>query len=315
MARGKRDLRVGETDRSCGALLLYVNHVVRPEDNNVIERLVDFAENELSYLPTRTHALPLITYLAFPGKKISKQHIDEVNQILRKRRYEQWKEDRQQILWNKFQNLLSFVIWPSQTRLLSPKDLETFTRQRDVSLSSNEYAGYFQSNKLNRFIQYESGLEYDFLQSLEKFDQVIFYQEQPFKISYEFENTKHVYYPDILFVLQSGQGIVVEIKPVFKMALQVNLKKWAALKNFCSENGLGLLITDGRLAIQQVQHFKINPNFAADILLALERGALSWREYKCIRDKYKVTRGDLLALVLKHRLVWHLNPFKLEVPT
>src|SRR5688572_25785525 len=49
IARGKRDIRVGETDKSCGALLLYINRIIAPEDDNAVERLVDFIENELSY--------------------------------------------------------------------------------------------------------------------------------------------------------------------------------------------------------------------------------------------------------------------------
>jgi hypothetical protein len=312
MARGKRDIRVGQADKSCGALLSYVNQAIRPEDDNAEERLVDFIENELSYLPLRTHSLPLTAYLAFQNKKVSKQRIVEAGQVLERRRQERWKEYKQQTLWEKFQNLLSFVIWPGQIKPLSAEYMASFERQRNVSSDSNEYAGSFHSSKLDRFVEYESELEYDFLQRLERFEQVIFYQEQPFKIPYEFENEQHLYYPDILFVLQDGQGIVVEIKPVFKMALQINLKKWTALKNFCAENGLGLLITDGRLAIQQVQRFEINPDFAKDVLSALDRGALSWGEYKRFRDKYGVTRSDFLALVLRHRLVWQLSPFRLS---
>ncbi len=134
---------------------------------------------------------------------------------------------------------------------LSADKTTSLKRQREVSLNGEGNAGHFYSGKLNRYVQYESQLEHNFLQKLEFLEQVVFYQEQPFEIAYEFKNREYLYYPDILLVLQDGKGIVVEIKPVFKMALQVNLKKWTALKHFCANNGLGLLITDGRYTIQQ----------------------------------------------------------------
>lgn len=61
VARGKRDIRTQQVDEPCGVLLSYVNQSVHLENQNVSERLVDFIENEVPYLPVTTHALPLIT--------------------------------------------------------------------------------------------------------------------------------------------------------------------------------------------------------------------------------------------------------------
>ncbi len=312
VARGKRDIRIQQINEPCGALLWYVNQTIRPNDENAIERLVDFIENELPYLSITTHALPLITHLVFHNRKASKKHLAEAGNIIKKRNYERQQAYKQQIPWEKFEKLLSFTIWPGAVKILSVDKMAFLERQRDVSLDGEGHAGHFHSNKLNRYVQYESKLEHDFLQKLETFEQIVFYQEQPFEIPYEFENREYLYYPDVLLVLQDGKGIIVEIKPVFKMALQVNLKKWTALKHFCANNGLGLLITDGRYTIQQVQRHIINSQFAEDVLSALEMGTLSWGEYKSIRDKHKVNRNDFLALVLKNRLVWQLNPFRLS---
>jgi hypothetical protein len=73
-------------------------------------------------------------------------------------------------------------------------------------------------------------------------------------------------------------------------------------------------MTDGRLTIQQVQRFELNPDFAKDILSALEeKTSLTWEEYKCIRHKHRgITRGDLLALVLRNKLAWQQGPFRLS---
>lgn len=312
VARGKRDIRSYQVDKPCGALLLYVNQTIRPTDDNTIERLVDFIEIEVPYLPVKTHALPLIAILAFHSERVCKQYRAEAEKIFRERRYKRWQAYKQHVLWEKFEDLLSFVIWPGRVKTLSVDKLALLGRKREVSPDGEGHAGCFYSSKLNRYVQYESELEHDFLQQLEVLNQVVFYQEQPFEISYEFENRKYLYYPDIFFLLQDGKGIVVEIKPVFKMALQINLKKWTALKHFCSNNGLGLLITDGKYAIQQVQSYAINPQFAKDVLSALGKGTLSWGEYKLIRDKYNVKRNEFLALVLKNRLIWQLNPFRLS---
>ncbi len=88
VARGKRDIRVQQSNEPCGALLLYVNQTIRPKDENAIERLVDFIENELPYLPVTTHTLPLITHLVFHNRKASKKYFAEVRRIIKKRGYE-----------------------------------------------------------------------------------------------------------------------------------------------------------------------------------------------------------------------------------
>ena len=312
LARGKRDIRAYQIDKPCGALLSYVEQTIRPKDNDAIERLVDFIDNEIPYLPITTHALPLVTILTFHNKKASKKYTLEAGKIFKERRYKRQQAQEQQSLWGKFEDLLSFTIWPGPVNALSADRIKYLSRKRDVSLDGEGNAGYFHSSKLDRCVHYESGLEYNFLQKLETIDQVVFYQEQPFDIPYEFKDRKYLYYPDILIVLQGGKGIVIEIKPVFKMALNINLKKWTALKYFCANNGLGLLITDGRYAIQQVQRNEINPQFAEDVFSALGKGPLTWNEYKRIRDKHNVKRNDFLALVLKNRLIWQLNPFKLS---
>jgi hypothetical protein len=64
---------------------------------------------------------------------------------------------------------------------------------------------------------------------------------------------KFSYFPDVIIVTNDYRGIIVEIKPIFHMALRENLIKWEALKRFCEKYGLGLLITDGKSSIQQIQ--------------------------------------------------------------
>jgi hypothetical protein len=97
------------------------------------------------------------------------------------------------------------------------------------------------------------------------------------------------------------------------MALHENLEKWSALKRFCCAKGWGMLVTDGRHAIQEIQRHPIHSEFAQAILNRLNVAPLCWPEYKAIRDEYGISRNDFLALVLRNKLIWTLQPFRLAL--
>ena len=215
-------------------------------------------------------------------------------------------------LLSRFQELLAYVIYPGELKLLQEIDFRSFSRQREVSLDGEGLSGSFYSQKLSRLVQYESSLEMSFLFYLECFDDVIFYQEQPVRIPYEFQGNIYFYYPDFLFILKNGTGIITEIKPIFKMALQENLAKWSALKVYCAQNGLGLLVTDGKYSIQQIQRHEVKPDFSSFVLEKLRQGNIDWTEYKKIKEQFNPSRDDFVALVLKNKLVWKLSPFLLS---
>lgn len=305
-SKGRRQIKKGETDRPCAQLILYLESIMRPDEIGDVERLVDFIVNDLSYLPSNTHALPLVASLIYPNRKLARSRQGEArNRIREKARSERQSEE--------FKHLLSYVIWPDEVKSLTGDEISAVRRERNVSTDGEGHSGSFFSEKMHRTVQYESQLEFNFLLQLEQRGEVVFYQEQPFRILYTHDAKMWDYYPDLLFILSDGRGVVVEIKPVFKMALQENLIKWSALRKFCNDKGLGILVTDGRYSIQQVQRRDVNPGFEKAVLTSLQRGPLSWKEYKEIRDKYDVNRNDFLALVLQNRLVWKLGPFTLSI--
>ncbi|MBN2392921.1 MAG: hypothetical protein JXR84_19475 [Anaerolineae bacterium] len=312
LTKGKNQLKKGKLSEPCAVLLLYIDQIIRPQEENAIERLVDFVENNLAYMPVK-QALSLIAYLAFQSKAISEQSVVEASKLVKERKQALRNNCKQQVLSEEFEGLLNFVIWPGPAKSLVPQEIACFGRKREVSTKGEGHAGLFHSDKLNRIVQYESELEHNFLLRLEQLKEITFYQEQPFEIPYTYNDQQFVYYPDVLFVLEDGRGVIVEIKPVFKMALQRNLKKWTGLKTFCAKNGFGLLVTDGRYTIQQIQRYEVNTEFSEEVLAALQIQTLSWVEYKQIRDKYSVNRNDFLALILKNRLIWQLNPFALSL--
>ncbi len=273
LLKAQRQIRSGKKDQPCAELLLYVTDVIRPQDDQAIERLVAFVANTLPHLPTNTHALPLVAYLAYQSQKSAHVPMAEARNLIREHEFARRRNYRQRRLSEKFQGLLSHTVWPGEVRSLTLDEITALKRERNVSSSGEGSAGVFHSDKLNRAVEYESALELDFLLRLEQIKEVTFYQEQPFKVLYELDGRNSVYYPDILFVLGDGRGVVVEIKPVFKMALQANLIKWAALKKFCIEKGLGMLITDGRYTIQQIQDHEVDPKFANAVLSSICKGS------------------------------------------
>jgi hypothetical protein len=302
-------LQADRTREPCAELLISVQKEVRPHDDGVAERLVEFAENMLPHLPTDTSALPLIATLAFVNWKTARPHLARARMIVQQR---EARESNRQKARERFQNLLSDVVWPPQAMSLTGFDRNTFTRAREISHVSVGHAGTFHCEKLNRSVHYESQLEHDFLICLEQSEEVPFYQEQPLAVKYKVRRRERPYYPDVLFVLASGQGVLVEIKPIFQMALKENALKWEALQEFCLQTGLGLLITDGRRSIQSVRRHQIKPQFEEAVLSALQSGPLSWTKYRQLKDQFQPGRDDFVALVLNNGLVWQLRPFSLS---
>ena len=315
IGRGKYEIKKNHIKSPCAELMLYMSKHIRPNDMGNIERIVDFTEAELPGLPLLRLALPLVTHLSYT-KKLSKQHSAEAYKLINQRIFNQKAINKQanvkKQLQNKFNQLLSFVTYPNLKKMCTPALITSMNAKRSVSFEGYGKAGVFYSEKLNRSISYESSIELEFFLILEALDEVKFYQEQPLKIPYSFENKKYLYYPDIFFMLTDGTGVVVEIKPNTEMALKINLNKWEALKTYCANQGLGFLITDCRKTIQQIQQHDYSPDFAEDVLLALQNGPLFWKEYEQIKNKHNETIQGFSALVLSHSLKWKLKPFHLS---
>jgi len=312
VAKGQREIKRGQTTEPCADLLLYLRNAILPEDDGATDRLIDFTENNLLYLPEK-YSLPLIAYLTFPRKEID-NILAKARQIHFQRELEKKKDLKIKSSSDKFQELLIHAKWFDCSRMGGFFTPEGFDRKRSISKNGKGNAGEFYSNKMSRLVEYESELEKNFFQWLEQLDEVDFYQEQPFVIPYNYEGRQYLYYPDALVVLRNGKALVVEIKPIFGMALSINLVKWSALKKFCIDKGFGLLITDGKHAIQEIQKYEVNPHYSKVVLESLKTGALSWSQYKKIKDEYTPSRKDFVALVLKYKLFWRLSPFMLSLP-
>lgn len=311
----RRQIRAGQTDAACAQLLLFLERQVEPGTPQEMDRLVSFVLDHLVYFPPTRRTLALVAALTYPTEKIAEAKIAEAAPLLRQkvrtsasiRQSEYRGRRRQQVL----DELLAATIWPSHTRVIDKLEKNSLRPIRDVSPDGSGLAGTFYSNKLDRAVQFESSLEFDFLLRLEEAANVAFYCEQPLEVPYDHAGRARRYYPDLFLRLADGRGVVVEIKPTYQMALRENLTKWSALRRFCNERGWGLLVTDGRRTIQEVQRRHVDKEFRHAVISALRTAPLSWMEYTVIRDAHDASYHDLVALVLQERLTWTLGPFRL----
>ncbi|TMD65881.1 MAG: hypothetical protein E6I91_09645 [Chloroflexi bacterium] len=310
-SKGKRQIAKGETEALCARLLLYLENILRPAEPDLLDRIFIFARDELAYLPQSTHAISLVVFLLYGHQEQAKKCSLE----LIKRDREELRASRKAIkLEAEFRSLLPYIIWPRKiTKDLLPMDL---SRKRDVSPDGIGNSGSFFSQKMDKEVQYESHLELQFLLMLEETKEVVLYQEQPFIIPYISNGRSRNYYPDILFLFEDGKRVVVEIKPPYQMALHENLIKLSALRLLCIQNGWGLLVTNGKIPIQKLHHHTFSVEFQTALLEAISNskgGSISWREYKFIKDQYNATLGDFVAVILKNKLVWSLQPFVIKL--
>ena len=127
LSRGQRQVKSGRADAPCAQLLLFIQSVIRPSDDGAIDRLVNFVEDTLHYLPVSTHALPLVTYLAYQSQKSAKLPMVEARKLIWERAFARSKRRRRRKQWEKFHSLLSYVVWPREVRCQGSRHREHFS--------------------------------------------------------------------------------------------------------------------------------------------------------------------------------------------
>lgn len=184
--------------------------------------------------------------------------------------------------------------------------------QRKVSEHHRYKSGIFYSEKCNREIQYESGLELNFIKQLEQMEFVRFYFEQPVQIQYWRGRKKQHYTPDFGIYLQSGEFVLAEIKDLPGMLEDRVQMKTEALLDFCSKKGFGLLLTDGKNSFNKLLKLKTNRKLEKAILKAIDDNVLRKRECAEIMKVCNATQNELLKIILKHNLKFKSYPLKLQ---
>lgn len=212
----------------------------------------------------------------------------------------------------KRQQLFRKIIWFDNRTKYDIDFFEFLQPQRTVSSHPRYKSGVFYSEKCKREIQYESGIELDFIKQLEGMKNVKFYYEQPVQIQYRRGRRKQTYTPDFGIYLQSKEFVLVEIKDLSGMLDNRVQMKTEALLDFCSKRGFGLLLTDGRNTVDKLMKVKNNRKLEKEILTALHNNVLRKRHYEEIAKKCHSTQNELLKVIIKHNLEYKPYPFKLQ---
>jgi len=201
--------------------------------------------------------------------------------------------ERNESIINKW---LNYSDWPEAP--LPPPPAAQMSAQRVVN--DSDIAGSFHSQKLNRTVHYESGLELEILRLLDRSEQVAYYQEQPILIPYLFKGRHRKYYPDLFVATVQGRGLLIEVKPTESMAISINRAKADAGRAWAHARGWGWLVVSDRHTFRQIEEHVIPA--AGWTLLDNElrtRGVLTWRDMISLRKRFGLTRFDFTAYIIQ----------------
>lgn len=204
------------------------------------------------------------------------------------------------------------IRWPYEKSFLNP----TPTTQPPRMLARRKATSdSFYSQKMRRPVMVDSTLEQAFYASLETLPEVLFYQEQPAALTYEWEGRAHTYYPDILISFVDGRSAMAELKPDFEMATYRNLEKWTALVKNSELAGHGFFIGNTRHSMTDLLSVAHDPALMEILQVIVERqGTLPWSQLKDIRIRSRRTNLDLAAAIIQAGLVLEERPFILRAP-
>jgi hypothetical protein len=186
--------------------------------------------------------------------------------------------------------------WPPSAD--APPSREQLQMRRKVGDSGT--SGTFWSTKLARPVSYESSTEREILNTLDRSEQIAYYQEQPFEIPYAFDGQPRRYFPDIFAVTIQGSGLLIEVKPLPNMALSLSRAKAEAGRAWAHQHGWGWISIDARGTFADL----ISHVIASDARSHLDRelrvrGRLTWPEVLTLRNQHGLSALDITAYVIQ----------------
>jgi len=210
-------------------------------------------------------------------------------------------------------NIFLKVLWFSTKGKFDIDFFDALQPRRVVSDHPRYKSGVFYSEKCGRDIQYESGLELDFITNqLENNDHVLFYWEQPVAIPYRRGNIRTKTTPDFGVYLKSRHFVIVEVKPLAEMIDHRVQAKAEGILEFCHKRGFGFLLTDGKHTPEDLLKGKVNRKLEKELSTALDGGVL--RKLPCneIMERCAAAMPELHRAVIRLDLKFKPYPFKLQ---
>jgi hypothetical protein len=156
--------------------------------------------------------------------------------------------------------ILGNIIWFDLVRKWKKEAFEGKEPKRKVNHNEKYFSGEIFSPKCNRFIQHESGVEYEFIKKLEANPSVLYYLDQPAIIQYTRNDIDYQYTPDFAVLLDDCRCFITEVKFSYAEMLDARVhRRMEALIEFCEKNGMGLLLTNGRYSLNYLANYPCTP--------------------------------------------------------
>ncbi|MDQ1771022.1 hypothetical protein GQR60_11500 [Labilibaculum sp. A4] len=315
--------RRANTDIPCKRLFdLLIYEVESSKGENTYEQLISFWNKHIVEI-SGDKIVKLCSHLLYAENKDINRNISAYKKWkklqfakIKREQLESYRAEKyKQKIKQKQDWLLSNVIWGEKKRIWKNINTQNLEPKREVNQDSDYITGYYESAKCKRKIQYESGIELNFILMLECMPNVKFFVEQPTTIEYDNNGYNHKYTPDFAVFLESGEAFIVEVKDMTGMADARVHRKFSALIEFCDNHGFGFLITDGKSTIENLLDRKYNKEFENEILNRLndkKRKTMLYNEFKALREKYEIKWHDFLSFVIQNNLGFYPFPFKLN---
>ncbi|MER7792799.1 TnsA endonuclease N-terminal domain-containing protein [Streptomyces sp. NPDC097640] len=280
------------------------------------ERLLDLAEVLLPSVAPR-QAIPLLARLAGADKVRADNLAAEAStiRILRHEtaRREATRQRNIERATRRWTALEGEINWFGALQPAPPRS-ELESLREDEGVVARGRFGVWRCPKLDRDVSYESETELRVIQLLSFAPQIAYYQEQPLAISYQFAGQQRTYYPDVLAATKDGRCILIEVKPVYEMAMAINVAKYQAAEEFCRSRGWGLVATDGNRTRGLIEHHAVDPRLENALAAALSaRGELTWPQVRAAAGSLPIDTLGLCSLILKRGWAWHSRPYRLRL--
>lgn len=145
----------------------------------------------------------------------------------------------------------------------------------------------------------------------ERSNRVHSYQEQPCKVRYSRINgERSIYIPDLLICLTDGRMLLIEVKPLWQMAVSDNLIKSQAGHRFAAERGWGwVTVAHAGRTYTDLLERDIDP--AAH--RALAAGPITWPTMLELRQRIRLTTLDVAAYAAQGGVALSFTPYRLGV--
>ena len=209
-------------------------------------------------------------------------------------------------------NLFRKVLWFENRGQFDIDYFEMLQPRRQVSHKPRYKSGVFYSEKCGRGIQYESGLELDFIKKLEADKDVLFYWEQPIGIPYWRGKLKAKTYPDFGIYLKSHHFVIAEVKSLSDMLDHRVQAKAEGIMEFCSKQGFGFLLTDGKHTPEHLHRGKVNRKLEKELKAALKTNPIREEQYRSIKEHSSATPSQLYRAIIRLDLKYSSRRFKLQ---